>query len=284
MPDDNLFPDKPDVPAGGPPAKPNGQDSGESPVTVELAAEMVAQGVTQGLTPLAERLEEVSQTLTKLQQPASPNPPPKADPPGDFLTEFSEDPEAAIDKRAMRPIEQIMPLFSNFLNSAVSGWTSLEANKIDQEFGPGAWDKFFNKPMSTILDNYKTNNAAALSDNSVITKEVNGLKGVQFNELVEFREASQKKAAEETDENRKTLVDGVLEQLPRTNLMGGLRRTPDGTEEVPEGLKEYLEERARVIGTEAPDPKTWLKERDYGNSIEDYQKHQEKLAAAKGGK
>ena len=281
MPDDNLFPNakEPDVPAGEP--KPNGEDIGVvgTPLTVEMGAEMV----TQAMAPLADQLKEVGDTLARMKQPAAQ---PVADPPaplGDFLTRFSEDPEGAVKAAAREPVESIMPLMSNFLNSAVSGWTSLEANKIDTEFGAGAWDKFFNKPMTTILDNYKATNAAALSDNSVITKEVNGLKGVQFNDLVDFQAASRKTAAEAAEGTQKTLVDGVMTQV-RTNMTGGLRRISGSAEEIPEGLENYLAERARLIGKEPEAAKDWLADRDYGNNIGDYRKHQEKKAAAEGGK
>jgi hypothetical protein len=280
MPDDNLFPDKPDVPAGEPKANGDGTGVGGTPLTVEMGAEMV----TQGLAPLAERLEQMGEALTQMKQPpAAPVAPTPPEPVGDFLTRFSEDPEGAVKAAAREPVESIMPLMSNFLNSAVSGWMSLEANKIDTEFGAGAWDKFFSKPMDTIIDNYKATNAAALSDNKVITKETNGLKGVQFNELVDFRDASRKTAAEVAEGIQKTQMDNVMGQV-RTNMTGGLRRISGGTEEIPEGLEGYLADRARAIGAEPENPKKWLADRDYGNSYEDYQKHQKKLAAAEGGK
>jgi hypothetical protein len=283
MPDDNLFPNakEPDVPTGD--SKPNGADTGAggTPLTVEMGAEMV----TQAMAPLADQLKEVGDTLAQMRQTPTPTPTPVPEPPqGDFLTRFSEDPEGAVKSEAQKPVEMIMPLMSNFLNSAVSGWMSLEANKIDTEFGAGAWDEFFSKPMDIIIDNYKATNAAALSDNKVITKETNGLKGVQFNELVDFRDASREAASKAADDSQKVLVDGVLQQIPRTNMTGGLRRVSGGAEEIPEGLEGYLAERARSIGAEPEDPKKWLADKDYGNSISDYREHQKKLAAAEGGK
>lgn len=279
MPDDNLFPNAkdPDVPTGtppaDPPAKPNGDDSG-TPLTMEMGAEMV----TQAMAPLADQLQKVGETLAQLQQnqPTPPTEPALTAPAEDFLTRFSADPEGAVTDAATAPVKALVPLISSLMNSAVGAFTGMEAAEIDQEFGPGAWKKHFDGPMTAIINNYRTQNAQALADRGTLTKEVNGLKGVLFNELVEFRENSRKTAAETADSDTKKLVDGVLTQIPRTNLTGGIRRTTGGAEEIPEGLEGYLADRARAIGGEAETGKDWMARTDYGNSLTDYLAHQEK--------
>jgi len=279
MPDDNLFPNQPvNDPPGNPPANGNGADpaAAQAPLTLEAGAELV----TQALTPLMERLEEQGQVIRRLAEappPAPVEPKELTGPAVDFLTQFSEDPEGAVAAKAHEPVKQLLPLISNLMASATGAFVSMEAAEIDQEFGPGAWKKHFEKPMTSIIDNYRAQNPAALSDRSTITKEVNGLKGVVFNELVDYREESRKKAAETSANRDKQLTEGVLEQVTqRTNLTGGLRRAEGSGEEVTEAVKGYLADRARAIGTKAEDPKEWLQRTDYGNSLEDYLAHQKK--------
>ena len=282
MPDDNLFPTAdPNTPVGDPPGepKPNGADPEGTPLTMEQGAEMV----TQAMAPLADQLQRVGETLAQLQQnqPAAPVEPTMTGPAEDFLTRFSADPEAAVTEAATAPVKAIVPLISSLMNSAVGAFTGMEAAEIDHEFGPGAWKKHFDGPMTTIINNYRSQNAQALADRGTLTKEVNGLKGVLFNELVEFRENSRKTAAEAVETDNKKLVDGVLTQIPRTNLTGGIRRTVGGAEEIPEGLEGYLADRARAIGGEAETGKDWMARTDYGNSYVEYLAHQKKMEGDK---
>ncbi len=278
-PDDNLFPE------GSPPAEepktggdpPNGSPT-PTPLTVEAATEMIA--------PLVQRLEELGQTNAALAakfQQAAPAPP-AADPPpvngDDFLTQLSTDPRGAIAEVVRSEFKGISPLISTLINSGSSAFTGLEAEQIDRDFGPGAWDKFFDKPMGQLLDAHRQNNPAALADRNVINREVNGLKGALLDDLVEFRDEARKTATERGEADTKTLVDAVSGQV-RTNMTGGIRRVDTGIEEVTEDLKGYLAERERAIG-EKNDPKAWLEKTDYGNTIEDFQAHQEKLKKAAG--
>jgi hypothetical protein len=173
-------------------------------------------------------------------------------------------------------------MIGNLMNSGASAFVGLEAQAVDQEFGAGAWAKMFDKPMQTIVDSYRTNNATALADRNTITREVNGLKGQLINELIEFRDGARKLTDEQTDANRKALTESVLEDVTqRTNMTGGIRRQESGAEEITEAVKGYVEERQRAIGGDET-AKTFMERTDYGNSIEEYTAHQEKLKAAGG--
>jgi hypothetical protein len=263
----------------------NGTDpQGDTPLSLAAAAELI----TQSLAPMTSRLEELGAANAALAQRLESGPPAVGDPPPqatvDFLTQFSEDPEKAIDTRIGQGLQGIVPLAQSLINSTVSNFVTRETADIDREFGEGAWDKFFDKPLAVIMDSYRKTNTAALADNAVITREVDGLKGRMFNELVNYRDESQKKAAEAGSEKVKTLVDEVTGKVvQQTNLTGGIRRIEGSGEEITEGVKGYVAERIAAIGGNET-PKDFLARTDYGNTLEDFLAHQEKMKAAEGGK
>jgi hypothetical protein len=286
MPDDNLFPDatpKTETPPGDPP-KGNGADpAGEAP----LSGAAIAQLISDSNAPLAAQIEKLAEATAAAAAAAqTPAPPPPQDtgaPPEDFLTRFANDPEAAIREVAGGQMQVAVPLMSGLINSTVANFIGRETADIDRDFGKGAWDKFFDKPLGVLMDGYRKSNVAALADDSTIRREVDGLKGRMFNELVEFREASRKTETEGTEADTKKLVDGVTETvIAQTNLSGGIRRISGGEEEITEGVKGYLAERIAAIGGDETG-KDFLARTDYGDSIEDYMAHQKKLEAASGG-
>ena len=288
MPDDNLFPEGTQTPEGdageATPAGNGSDPAGDAPVTMAAAAEMMSQVIT----PLTERLEELGRTNAQLagqlRAPAPEGTPTPATETEDFLTRFSSDPEGAVRGLQNEGFQQIVPLASSLINSTVSNFIIRETDQIDREFGQGAFSKFFEKPLGVIMNSYRQSNAVALADHSVISREVDGLKGRQFNELVEFREGSRKSATDTQESQTKDLVKGVTDKvLNQTNLTGGLRRIDGGEEEVTDALKGYLAERQAAIGGNETG-KEFNTRTNYGNSYEEFQAHQEKLKAAKGGK
>jgi hypothetical protein len=288
--DDPMFPDNQNSAGGGEPGKAPAPGNGTDPNAADpLTLESAAALITASQAPLLKRLEELGETTAQVVQsmnqtrtPAN-QPEPNTQDQEDFLTQFGVDPEAAVNAAVSKQLGTLAPLIGNLMNSGTSAFVGLEAQQIDAEFGAGAWNKLFDKPLAVILDGYRQNNAMALSDRNVITNEVNGLKGKLFNELVTFRTEAQKTNADTVDANRKELTDGIVADVTqRTNLTGGLRRIEGMGEEVTEELKQYLAERVAATG-EKIEPKEWLARTDYGNSIEEYNAHQEKLKAAEKG-
>ena len=289
MPADDLFPEgtkpNPDTPVVAP--KPNGGDPtpGEG-VTLEQAAELIKQGIA----PLGDQIKSLAETtatvVSQLQsQGAPPGDPTPAPPTEDFLTRFAENPEGAIQGLVAGQMQSAVPLMSGLINSTVSNFVGRETLDINREFGSGAWEKFFDKPLSILMDGYRRSNVVALADDSTIRREVDGLKGKMFDELVEYRETSRKTASEKTNTDTKGLVDATTKEvLQQTNLTGGIRRIDSGTEEVTESVKGYLAERIAALGG-SETGKEFLERTDYGSSIEDYLAHQKKTekAAATGG-
>lgn len=280
VPDDDPFADgnTPD------PKDTNGAD--DKPTSESVTMDQAVEMVQRGIAPLAEQIGQLSEAQTALAAGiANPNPPPPvppngADPGEDFLTKFSTDPEGAVAGLVQQQVAGLTPVISTLMNSGNSAFVGLEAQGVDQEFGAGAWDKFFEKPMAQLMDSYRKSNVIGLADRSQIAREVNGLKGQQFDALEAYRIEARKTFSENEEGNRKTFLDEVSGQV-RSNLTGGIRRIDTGAEEVTEGLKGYLAEREASIG-EQNDPKEWLGRTDYGNTIEDYLAHQEKLKQADG--
>jgi hypothetical protein len=286
--DDPLFPEGGGGDKGTPDPPTNGGDPNpETSITMQGAAELIVQAQA----PLLEKINELGEATAKLAANAA-NPQNRQAPAlvptndEDFLTQFGIDPEKAVDAKVAAGIQAqlgtIAPLIGNLMNSGTSAFVGLEAQQVDAEFGPGAWAKLFDKPMNTIIESYRTNNATALADRNTITREVNGLKGQLINELVEFRSTATKSNADNAAAQRKELADGIVEDVTqRTNMTGGIRRQEGGTLEITEDIKGYVEERQRAIGG-TEDAKTFLERTDYGNSIEEYNAHQEKMKAAGG--
>ncbi len=276
MPDDNLFPDKPETaPSGTSPG--NGADpTPAEPLTMEGAAELITQALQPVMAEVKAQGEAIQNVATGLSAPAAPAAPaPITEPQKDFLTQFSEDPELAIQKVGAAQMQTVIPFLSDLMNSGVSSFVGFESVEIDTEFGAGAWEKYFKAPMDQILDTYRTHNAAALANRETITKEVNGLKGKLLNDLVDYRTDSRKTASEKLDADNKELVDGVVGQV-RTNLTGGLRRVEGATETVTDDMKGYLAERQAAIGGDES-AKDWAKRTDYGNTLEDFLVHQKTM-------
>ena len=283
MPNDNLFPDQPapEVPQGPPPG--NGADhTGGSQLTLEGAAELISQA----LGPVVGQVKEQGEALNNLANSLANNArqqtsrePQNTEPEDDFLTQFSGNPEGAINARVKAQIAEQMagmvPLMGGLINSATSAFVGIESTEIDQQFGAGAWAKHFDKPMKQIIESYRTQNPAALSDRNTIIKEVNGLKGQLLNDLVDHRTNSQKTAAEAAEAKDKAFVDTVTGQI-RTNLTGGIRRIETPGSAVTDEMKGYLAERQAAIGgTETAEE--WAKQTNYGNTLADYLAHQKTL-------
>lgn len=280
MVDDPIFSEPATPPSGDatptPAAPSNGGDPTATPnVTLEQATEMVRQGVEQATQPLLERLEALNQPAPAPPPAATPEP----TPPGDFLTEFSQSPEQAVDARVDARLKALGPVLQNIVTGGHGAFVDIEAQLVDGQFGEGAWQEHFQKPLTKIWDAYRANNPVALSDRATIQREVNGLKGQLFDQLVEFKQKSAETRAAAANENLKSLTDGVVGAVvERTNLTGGIRRMDPGEPTAAEidRVKPYLAERISAIGGEES-PKEFLKRTDYGNTLEDYRKKQAEL-------
>jgi len=225
MPDDNLFPEKTSSsPEGNPPGTDgNGTDpTGDTALTMTAAAELITQAQAPLLAKIDSLTEATSSLMDRQSAPQQAQPAQNQEPPADFLTQFSENPELSIDNKIAAQLQSVAPLVSGLINSTVSNFVSREKSEIDGQFGIGAWDKFFDKPLNVLMDSYRKGNAAALADEGTIRRETDGLKGRMFDQLVDFRTESQKTATEAGETEGQKLLDGVMEKVKaQTNLTGG---------------------------------------------------------------
>jgi hypothetical protein len=105
------------------------------------------------------------------------------------------------------------------------------------------------------------------------------MKGARLNELVEFRTKSQETQTAADMERLGKLKDGIVGEVEqRTNLTGGIRRLSDGgaAKADLDRIDGYLAERKAAIGGEET-AKEFHERTDYGNTIDDFRKHQESL-------
>ncbi len=262
------------------------QKAPEPAASTDIAA--VVQLVNDATAPLIDQMER----LTASQQQSNENiatmmrqNQPPADPTipvdSDLLTELtSGNGEAVIrklvDEQVRNQLQTLTPVMANIVQSGATAFTNIEAQEIEEKYGSGAWDKFFKTPMEAIMGSYAKTNPALMADSATIRKEVNGLKGQVFDELVEHRDSSI--AARSTSKNTElgSMVDGITQEVHRrVNGTGGIRAISGAGTEISEGLRGYLEERQRSIGVKET-PKDFISRTGFGNSIDDFLDHKKK--------
>jgi hypothetical protein len=276
-PNDPLFSE----PASEPAPVVDGGDPAATPAaTVGLTPEQFNEGIEQVVGGLREQVEGLSKAVAGMNQPATVEPT-STEPETDFLTAFSQNPEGAIKGMIAGEMKGLAPFLNTMIEGGSSAFVDIEAQRIDTEFGAGAWEKFYSKPMDEIVGMYQSKQPTALGDRGVIRREVDGITGRMVGKLVEHQQESKATVEKEGLEKIGTLQENILKEAAnRTGLTGGIRRMPTGEAEVTEELKGYLAEREASIGLEQ-DPKDFLKQTSYGNTLEDYQAHQTKLSGGK---
>lgn len=273
-PNDPLFETPAEDGTAEPGAKPNGGDP--APV-VGLTPEQFNEGIEQVVGGLRDQVGELSTAVAKMNQPAPVSEPTPDPAQVDFLTAFSENPEAAIKGIISGEMKGLAPFLSTMIEGGSSAFVDIEAQRIDQEFGAGAWEKFYSKPMGELVNEYRTKQPTALGDRNLIRREVDGLTGRMVGKLVEHQQTSKDTVEKEGLEKLGVVQENFLKEAAnRTSLTGGIRRVATGEPEVTDELKGYLAERLASIGLEQ-DPKDFLKETEYGNTLEDYQAKEAKL-------
>lgn len=267
MPDDPVF-DTP-APAGDPP-----------PATPPPAAGVTPEQLAEALKPIVDQQAQLAKVTQDLAQKATP-PPAPPEPATPWLDKFAADPEGSVKELIASEVSGLGPVLSTLNTSGHKALLGVEAAAVEERFGPGSWAKYFDKQLEPIWDAYRKQNPTALSDQSILHREVTGLVGESMDALIEHRDAHRKAQEESALKDVGTLIDrtaSVVEE--RTNLSGGLRRMDTGgpSRADLDGIRQYLAERQAAIGGEET-PEQMAKRVDYGNTLEDYDRHQEKLAA-----
>ncbi len=282
--EDALFTSDP-PPATTPP---NGNSTPTPETTPDPAAALAAQA--EQITAQGAQISELTSTVGSLvqgiqahqAQQASPPPVESEGPPETFNDRLIANPQGAIEQLIADQLKGITPVLGGILGSGAAAITAQKALLVDQEFGAGAWAEFFEKPMDMLQEKRRTTNPASLMDQSLLDGDINSLKGIHLDKLVDFRTKSRETVLAKAKEGEETLLSSVLKQIPnRTNLTGGIGILPNGDEVITPELEGFLKERSAATGTQI-DPKTWVKKMDYGSSLLDYEAKQLELKKEEG--
>lgn len=264
-------------PATPAPAQPTGG------VTLEQVSQIVRDGITASQESLTKALDTRFGQLADTLRQSAPQPKPPETPDDDeFLKEFAASPREVL-RRVVS--ETVSPTVNQLTTSAGRAFVDLEAQAVDTKWGAGAWDKYVAPHWSKLEAAYQRSNPALLSDRSLIAREVYSIVGMQTDELLSHREAHQKAEAERQTKDVDNLVQTVSK---RVNLTGGLRPTGGSESELPpdavQSISSYIDRRTRAIGGQAEDPKAWYKRIGSfeGETIDEWQAHQESLKPSKG--
>ena len=280
MVDDPMF--SSDSPEGN--EKPKEDPTPANPgVTPEQMAQVTAQAtqpIVEQVTELAAQVSTLAEHVGGLSLPAPAIP--GVEPKKDFYAEMQDDAEGAIERRIDgRVKEQMLPIgevLSTINNSAHDAFVGMEANRVETEWGVGAYEKFFTKPLKTIFDQYRSVNASLLSKHDLIRKEFDAISGQVVNELIEFRDESRKVTAEKANKELAGLTEGIAGAVTTIVGMTGGIRAPGAKVEVSEGLKEFLSERKKSTGV-SETPEEFVSRTSYDNTIEGYLENKKKMEA-----
>ena len=271
MVDDPMF--SSDKPQGDKPPEPT-----PSGVTPEQVAQVTAPIVDQ-VTGLAAQVSSLAQHVGGRKTTVAPV---AAEVKKDFYAEMQDDAEGAIERRIDgRVKEQMLPIgevLSTINNSAHDAFVGMEANRVEADWGVGAYEKFFTKPLKTIFDQYRAVNASLLSKHDLIRKEFDAISGQVVNELIEFRDESRKVTAEKANKELAGLTEGIAGAVTTIVGMTGGIRAPGAKVEVSEGLKEFLSERKKSTGV-SETPEEFVSRTSYDNTIEGYLDNKKKMEA-----
>lgn len=265
-----------------PPAvPPNGSTPPAEPVAAPDSAAQIAT-MAETVTAQAGQITELTQAVTNLargmQSSQTPTPVEPDIPEGDFNSRLIENAEGTIRDLVTEQMKGITPVLSSMLNSGSQAILAQRSLAVDQEFGSGAWKEFFAGPIAQIQEDRGRTNPGMLMDPGLMEGDINGLKGINMTKLFEFQTASRKTATDETTKSNDDLLQEVLSKLPRTNLTRGITSLKDGELVVDDDVKQFVAERAAASGTTI-NPEEWVKQHDYGNTIDDFEAHQKKLEA-----
>ena len=78
---------------------------------------------------------------------------------------------------------------------------------IDAEFGPGTFDAEFSTLMNARVANLRSTNPQALSDPAIMATEIQSIKGLKLNALVDRRTAFQTSGEEAKSTERQKILD-----------------------------------------------------------------------------
>jgi hypothetical protein len=258
MPNDALFEQAAEPTAGGTPADqtPAGTQAAQTPASAFDPAQ-VQPLIEQATAPLAERMSALQRENDALRlaiQQSQRTEPTPAEPTGDdFVAQFNRDPAAAIKSMIERGVSEgltrLAQPFDVLIRSGNEAFLNGERARVEQEFGPEAWDKVFRPQITETFAKLRQEQPFAIADISRVRREVDTIIGSNFTRLAEMRDAHLKSRTQRESEATAKLVETVRAQMP-TGLTGGFRPAskPGGAADISPEMRSAIADMERATG------------------------------------
>jgi hypothetical protein len=234
--EDNILPNPPpEAPAQPAPA--------QQPTQTDLRFDRLEQAMGQ----LAGVVQDAANRLTQAPQQATPQTN------DEFLNELAQNPQAVIQRVAADTFrrtaqETLNPAVLKVLDTSRNQLMERERERVDGDFGEGAFDEIFRPQLNKDLDELRQHKPDAIADPATVRALVDRLYGGDnFPVLLERRANLEKNAR----------MSGRSHLLPSGGVPR-LRGSPNPQEEIPPDAEQFLREVERNTG-EAIDRKQYAR-------------------------
>jgi hypothetical protein len=260
-PDDEIFPK-----AGGDTQESDTQQAQQATPPAGASREEVSALIDEKLGPIQKSTEQLNQFLAGLQEQNSTQQAAAAEPANseDWATKFYNSPQDTVQNEIQSVTEPTVRQVASTMGQLL---LDKQKESVSSEFGPEAWDTYFDGPLSTAVANAVKEYPGSLMNPTAVENAVKTIKGDKFSELTALRakiaEAKPNGPDEETVEQ---VANRVVE------MTGGIRRTPNSSQEKLDDAEsqEFLNAHFKETGTKI-DTSRLAKLMNSGNSIEDWQ-------------
>lgn len=217
-------------------AAPAGSDRGDASASAaaSLTEGRVGEILDARLGPITESLRGMNDFFGILRERAAQQQAEAATgDDGDFNRQWIENPQQVLAQTFAREAQPIVALTADALGEQL---LSNEESKIDEEFGPEAWQQVIRPKLDPVVAHVKATNPQQLLNKEAVRNAIRTILGHEDNraKLNELRDKWTKdRATKDT-----ATVDQLTEQvLSRSNLSGGIRRVDGKVEKLtPEQL------------------------------------------------
>lgn len=279
-PEDDLFAETTTVetPAGNGADKTAEGAEGDKPLTTKDLAEFAEQFVTPNtaqMNRISETLRSTTETLTQMQGAMQRLGLGSEQSEGEFdAASFITDPKPMVESITASAIakalkDQVAPVMGQMIEQNHNSVVAEQKADVDRVFGAGTWDKEFAPELDPIFENARKDNPSSLGSKVAISKAVDSIKGMKFDNLVEAR-----KTVDQTREETKEAREAKMIEVVTSNLPGGIVRKT-GASTLPEEAKQYLEAEFKATG-QKPDEGSFLASLKSGSTLTEWRAAQPK--------
>lgn len=205
--------------------------------TVGVSTEDIARAVA----PVAESVQRMESAFAEIQRQAASAQAATGAPPKDWQERFFEDTKGAIDERVNTLTAPVVAQSAATIGEIV---LRSEQDRIESEYGPGAWAKVWSE-LSPVYERVLKNDPAQIHNRTGITNAVNTIIGRHAAEFFDLRSKhlAESKTADERREAE--LIERLGSRI--VPMTGGFRRQ-SGEAQLNDGHRAALEEITRATG------------------------------------